>query len=197
MYRILMFITLLMPFITLVIQVLVYEVNDPIKYLYTFTGVCSIILLFLTISISMMKKMINFMKYRRMIGLYTFFYAFLHFLVFFVFDVQFDIVFVIEESLDKPFVYLGMISFLLMLFMAITSTKELFKKYNKYHAVIYLIAPIIIVHFIMAQKSISQEQWFYLVLILLIVCFKLLQKSKSLNLKIFNKVINKKNLIKG
>ncbi len=197
MYRILMFITLLMPFITLVIQVLVYEVNDPIKYLYTFTGVCSIILLFLTISISMMNKMINFMKYRRMVGLYAFFYAFLHFLVFFVLDAQFDLLFVIEESLDKPFVYLGMIAFLLLLFMTITSTKKLFKKYNKYHAVIYVVAPVITVHFIMAQKSLSQEQWLYLAVILVIGCFKVLQKNKSLNLKTFNNIFNKKNLIKG
>ena len=197
MYRISMFIGLLIPFFALIIQVLVFEVNDPIKYMYTFTGICSIVLVFLTITISMIKKNINLMKYRRMIGLYAFFYAFLHFLVFFVLDAQLDIVFVIEESLDKPFVYLGMIAFLLLLFMAITSTKKLFRKYNKYHAAIYIVGAVITVHFVMAQKSLSQEQWLYLVLIFVIGCFKILQKNKSLNLKMFNNMFNKKNLIKG
>ena len=197
MYRISMFIGLLIPFFALAIQVLVVEVNDPIKYMYTFTGICSIVLVFFTITISMIKKTINLMKYRRMIGLYAFFYAFLHFLVFFVLDAQLDLLFVIEESLDKPFVYLGMIAFLLLLFMAVTSSKKLFKRYNKYHASIYIVAVVITIHFIMAQKSLSQEQWAYLGLIVVIGCLKILQKNKSLNFKMFNSMFNKKNLIKG
>lgn len=197
MYRILMFIGLLVPFISLVIQMLVFEVNDPIKYMYTFTGICSIVLVFFTITVSMIKKIVNLMKYRKMIGLYAFFYAFLHFLVFFVLDAQLDIFFVIEESLDKPFVYLGMIAFILLLFMAITSTKRLFKKYNKYHTSIYIVAVVSTIHFIMAQKSLSEEQWSYLILITVIVFFKILQKNKSLNTKIFNNMFNKKELIKG
>ena len=196
MYRILMFIGLLIPFLTLVIQVLIYEVNDPIKYMYTFTGSCSIILVFFTLTISMIKKTINLIKYRKMVGLYAFFYAFLHFLVFFVLDAQLDLIFVIEESLDKPFVYLGMTAFILLFFMAVTSTKKLFKRYNKYHSAIYIVASVITIHFIMAQKSLSQEQWAYLVLIIIIGFFKILQKNKTLTTKIFNNVFNRKNLIK-
>lgn len=197
MYRVSIFFGLLIPFFVLSFQVFVNEVNDPIKYMYTFTGVTSIVLVFFTITISMIKKIINLMKYRRMIGLYAFFYALLHFLVFFILDAQLDLIFVIEESLDKPFVYLGMIAFVLLLFMAITSTKKLFKRYNKYHLSIYVVAIITTIHFIMAQKSLSAEQLMYLVLILVIGCFKFLQKNKSLNLKIFSNMLNKKNIIKG
>lgn len=197
MYRILIFVGLLIPFFALTLQVLVVEVNDPIKYMYTFTGICAIVLVFFTIIISMIKKTINLMKYRRMIGLYAFFYAFLHFLVFFVLDAQLDLIFVIQESLDKPFVYLGMIAFLLLLFMTVTSTKKLFKRYNKYHASVYIVALVTTVHFIMAQKSLSGEQWGYLVVIAVIVCFKVVQKNKSLNFKMLNSMFNKKNLIKG
>ena len=122
------------------------------------------------------------MKYRRMIGLYAFFYAFLHFLVFFVLDAQFDLEFVLEESLDKPFVYLGMIAFFALLFMAITSSKKLFKKYNKYHISIYLVSVLVTIHFVMAQKSLSIEQLGYLAVILIIISTKFLQKKKLVKL---------------
>ena len=180
--RILIFLGLLVPFLTLLLQVLVFGVNDPIKYIYTFTGTTAIVLVFLTIALSLIKKWANLMKFRRMIGLYAFFYAFLHFLVFFVLDAQFDLEFVLEESLDKPFVYLGMIAFFALLFMAITSTKKLFKKYNKYHASIYLISILVSIHFVMAQKSLSLEQWGYLAVILIIMSTKLLQKRKIIKL---------------
>jgi sulfoxide reductase heme-binding subunit YedZ len=197
MYRVSIFFGLLIPFFVLAVQVFVNEVNDPIKYMYTFTGTTAIVLVFFTITISMIKKIINLMKYRRMIGLYAFFYALLHFLVFFILDAQLDLIFVVEESLDKPFVYLGMIAFGLLLFMAITSTKKLFKRYNKYHSAIYIVAIITTIHFIMAQKSLSGEQLTYLLVILVIGCFKFLQKNKSLNLKKISNMLNIKNLIKG
>ncbi len=180
--RLLIFLALLLPLLTLVLQVLVLGVNDPIKYIYSFTGTVGIVLVFLTIALSLIKKWFNLMKYRRMIGLYAFFYAFLHFLVFFVLDAQFDLEFVLEESLDKPFVYLGMIAFFALLFMAITSSKKLFKKYNKYHISIYLVSVLVSIHFIMAQKSLSIEQWGYLTVILIIISIKFLQKRKLIKL---------------
>ncbi len=180
--RLLIFLALLLPLLTLVLQVLVLGVNDPIKYIYSFTGTVGIVLVFLTIALSLIKKWFNLMKYRRMIGLYAFFYAFLHFLVFFVLDAQFDLEFVLEESLDKPFVYLGMIAFFALLFMAITSSKKLFKKYNKYHVCIYLVSVLVSIHFIMAQKSLSIEQWGYLTVILIIISTKFLQKKKLIKL---------------
>jgi len=180
--RLLIFLALLLPLLTLVLQVLVLGVNDPIKYIYSFTGTVGIVLVFLTIALSLIKKWFNLMKYRRMIGLYAFFYAFLHFLVFFVLDAQFDLEFVLEESLDKPFVYLGMIAFFALLFMAITSSKKLFKKYNKYHVSIYLVSVLVSIHFVMAQKSLSIEQWGYLLVILIIISTKFLQKKKLIKL---------------
>ncbi len=176
--RILLFITLLLPSLFLIYKILVIEVIEPIKYIYTFSGTCAIVLLFFTISISLLKNRINLLKYRRMFGLYTFFYVLIHFLNFFVFDAQFDVDFVIKESLDKPFVYLGMISFLILLFMAITSVKSLYKKYNKYHRFVYLVLVLITIHFVMAQKALSIEQWIYLCLLLTIIYFKIVQRKE-------------------
>jgi len=180
MNKVLLFVILLLPAFFLLYNVLIIEVNDPIKYIYTFTGTCAISLLFFTTSISLIKSKINLLKYRRMFGLFAFFYAFIHFLNFFVFDAELDIDFVIKESLDKPFVYLGMISFLILFFMAVTSIKSLYKKYNKYHRLVYIVLVLITIHFVMAQKALSVEQWFYLFVIFVILYLKFMQRKSLL-----------------
>ena len=182
MKRFLIYLIMLMPLVLLSAQVLVFEnVVDPIKYIYTVTGATATVILFISISISLIKKQINFMKYRRLIGLFGFFYAFLHLINFIVFDADLDVVFIIDETFDKPFIYLGMIAFFILLFMAFTSTKELFKKYNKYHQLVYISLILITIHFVMAQKSISILQLFYIAMIFIIAYCKLLQKIVEKN----------------
>ena len=161
------FVVLLLPLFDLTFQVLVVEVTDPIKYIYTYTGTMAIILLFTTTSLSLIKNKINLIKHRRMIGLFAFFYAFLHFSNFYVFDAELDSGFVVKESLDKPFVYLGMISFSILVFMAATSSRELYRRFSKYHRFIYLVLILITIHFVMAQKALSIAQWVYYSLLLL------------------------------
>ena len=177
MKRLLIYIVLLVPLAVLSLQILVLEdVVDPIKYIYTVTGATATVILFFSITISLISKKINFMKYRRLIGLFGFFYAFLHLLNFIVFDAEFNLVFIIEETIDKPFVYLGMIAFFILLFMTFTSTKSLFKKYKKQHQFIYLALILITIHFIMAQKSITILQLGYIAIIFILAYCKLLQK---------------------
>lgn len=151
------------------------NVTDPIKYIYTLTGYTAIILLFATTTISLIKSKINLMRYRKIIGLSSFFYALLHFINFILLDMELDLIFALEETLDKPFIYLGMIAFLLTLFMAITSTKNLFKKYVKYHKVIYISLVLTTVHFIMAQKALSEIQWVFLGVMCIIGFLKIKQ----------------------
>lgn len=175
MKRLFIHLLLILPLLYLLVQLFVFEVNDPVKYIYTLSGISATVILFFSITISMIKRRINLMKYRKDVGLYGFFYALIHMLNFVVFDAQFDIDFIIEETLDKPFVYLGMIAFFILLFMAITSTKNLFRKYNSYHRLVYLALLLITIHFVMAQKSISLDLWCYIVAILVISYYKLLQ----------------------
>lgn len=151
------------------------NVTDPIKYIYTLTGYTAIVLLFATTTISLIKSKINLMRYRKIIGLSSFFYALLHFINFILLDMELDLIFALEETLDKPFIYLGMIAFLLTLFMAITSTKSLFKKYVKYHKVIYISLVLTTVHFIMAQKALSEIQWVFLGVMCIIGFLKIKQ----------------------
>ncbi len=176
MKRVLLFLLLLTPLLYLFFELFILkDVKDPIKYIYTITGSTATVMLFATICLSLIKKWINLIKYRRMIGLFGFFYAFLHFLNFYILDAELSLSFVIKQSLDKPFIYLGMIAMFILLFMAVTSTKKLFKKYSKYHRLVYLSLLLITIHFVMAQKSLSILQLIYVVIILVIAYCKLLQ----------------------
>lgn len=75
--RVGLFIFLLFPLIYLSMEVFYFQsAIDPIKYIYTFTGVMGIILLFATTTISLAKRKINLMPYRRQIGLFAFFMFF-------------------------------------------------------------------------------------------------------------------------
>ena len=175
-----LFVILLIPLVYLTYAVMIAQVNDPIKYIYSITGSTAIVILLLTTFISLIKKYVNLIKYRRMIGLYGFFYSLLHFLNFYVFDAEFKLDFVIKESLDKPFIYLGMISFIILIFMAITSKKTLYPKYYKYHRLLYVVLVLVTVHFTMAQKSLSITQWVYLSIIIILLCLKFRQKKNLL-----------------
>jgi len=177
MKRFLLFLLLLTPFIFASYELfLIQNVKDPIKYIYTISGVTATVILFFTICISLIKKHYNLVKYRRMIGLYGFFYALVHFLNFLVLDAELDINFLIKETIDKPFIYLGMIAFLILVFMAITSTNRIFRIYQSYHKLIYISLILITIHFIMAQKSLTLIQFSYIGIIILIGYWKLLQQ---------------------
>ena len=152
-----------LPIVYLLIRLFVIDdVNDPIKYIYTITGASATVILFISILISLIKEKINLMKYRKEIGILGFFYAFLHLTNFVVFDAQFDLNFIIKETFEKPFIYLGMIAFFILLFMMITSSKQLFRKYNKYHKLVYVSFILITIHWIMVQKSLTIVQFIYI-----------------------------------
>lgn len=177
MKTILLNLILSLPFVYLLVKLFIIDdVNDPIKYIYTISGSSATIILLFTITISMIKDKINLMKYRKNIGLMGFFYVLVHMLNFIILDAELNFDFVLKETLDKPFIYLGMISFFIVLFMAITSTKNLYRKYNKYHKFIYLALILITVHWVMAQKSINIPQFAYLGIIFLIGFCKLIQQ---------------------
>ncbi len=177
--KIFIFLLLFLPSFILGYEVFYLQnVTDPIKYIYSVTGTIALVLLFFTTTISLIRKKINLISYRKMIGLVGFYYVFLHLLNFLILDMELDLPFAFEETLDKPFIYLGMISFILVLFMAITSFGKLFKLYFKYHKVIYVALILATIHFVLAQKSLSIPQMGYLALIFIIGFYKLKQRVK-------------------
>ena len=79
-------------------------------------------------------------------------YALLHASVFIVLDSEFDVVTLFEKSLKKPFIYIGVIAFTILLFMALTSFKKLFARFSKYHKAVYIALLLAMLHSFWAQK---------------------------------------------
>lgn len=127
---------------------------DPIKMLYNTTGIGAITLLLFSLVPSTCKRVCgqNFLRFRKTIGLLAFVYALLHVSVFVVLDSEFDFVTIFEKSLKKPFIYVGAIAFVILLFMALTSFKKLFAKFSKYHKAVYLALALALLHSFWAQK---------------------------------------------
>lgn len=171
-----------LPLVYMLLELFVFQnASDPIKYIYSITGTAAITILFFTTTLSLWFK--KLVKHRRLIGLFGFFYAFLHMANFLILDMELDVLFAIEETLDKPFIYLGMISFTALVFMSVTSTKKLFRKYNKYHKVLYLVLILTTIHFVMAQKSLSILQFTYLGIFAIILLAKINKKTKFFTFK--------------
>ncbi|MDM5271615.1 ferric reductase-like transmembrane domain-containing protein [Sulfurovum sp. zt1-1] len=168
---------LLQPLLFLLYMLFISGVEDPIKFIYTLTGATALTLLYITTTLSLLRRSINLLRYRRTVGLFSFFYALLHLLNFLILDMELDLVSALNETFDKPFIFFGMASFLILLFMAITSHRSLFPRYFKYHKMIYIVILLSTIHFVMAQKALSIPQWGYLGVMALISILKVLQRS--------------------
>ena len=173
---------LLSPLAYLIYRLLTGGADDPIDYIYAITGSTALTLLFITTTLSMIRKMLNLIRYRRTVGLFSFFYACLHLLNFIILDMELNLGAALSETFDKPFIYLGMSAFIILLFMAITSLRVFFAKYFKYHKVIYIALLLGSIHFVMAQKALSMTQWGLLAVMATIGVFKILQRSGVLKL---------------
>ncbi|MGI8495558.1 MAG: sulfite oxidase heme-binding subunit YedZ [Pyrinomonadaceae bacterium] len=134
---------------------------NPVEFFIRTTGVLTLIFLLITLTISPLRKIFgwnNLIKFRRMLGLYTFFYGFLHFSSYFGFDRGLSVSGTLGDIWLRPFIAVGVISFFLMIPLAITSTNSMIKrlggeKWQKLHRLTYPIAIGGVIHYWMIVKS--------------------------------------------
>ena len=133
---------------------------NPIQDLEQQTGFAAITLLVLSLAVTPLRTLFNWRelaKYRRTLGLYAFFYATLHVSVYFAIDYAFDFSLLFEATLEKRYTLIGTIGYLLLIPLAITSykwgMKKIGKNWKKLHKLVYLIAPMLILHFAWARKG--------------------------------------------
>ena len=105
----------------------------------------------------------EFIKVRRMIGLFAFFYAVLHMLTWVVFIHYFDVKFMIEDVVKRPFITVGMTTFLILFVLALTSNRfsirKLGRKWGKLHRLVYVAAIGGTLHFWQLVKADTTEPW--------------------------------------
>lgn len=134
---------------------------NPIEFFLRTTGVLTIVFLFATLSITPLRKYYGWnqlIKFRRMLGLYAFFYGFLHLITYSIFDKILSLSAITGDVWERPFVAVGMLSFFLLIPLAVTSTTGMIKRlggknWQKLHRLTYLAAIGGVVHFWMIVKS--------------------------------------------
>lgn len=149
---------------------------DPVREITTLTGRTALILLVLTLACTPISTVFGFkevLRVRRALGLYAFLYASLHFATFVWLDYGFDLLLLVEAIFAQRYVVVGLTSGLILLALAITSTrgwqKRLGKNWQRLHRLVYLAGILAVVHFAWLVKDIRVPLQYGAVLALLLV----------------------------
>ena len=134
---------------------------NPVEFFLRTTGVLTLVFLLVTLSITPLRKRYGWnqlIKFRRMLGLYSFFYGFLHLITYSIFDKSFSVSAIASDIWQRPFIAVGMFAFFLLVPLAITSTNPMIKRlggknWQKLHRLTYLAAIGGVVHFWLIVKS--------------------------------------------
>jgi sulfoxide reductase heme-binding subunit YedZ len=157
---------------------------NPLQFATTTTGMLTLIFLSLTVAITPLRKIFGLnavVKLRRMLGLFAFFYGTLHLLTYISFDRQFDFISLGPDVVRRPFILAGMVAFLLMVPLAITSTNTMVKRlggkrWAKLHRLVYVSALAGVVHFWMLVKSDTSLPLTFAFIVLFLLAYRLLAK---------------------
>jgi sulfoxide reductase heme-binding subunit YedZ len=160
---------------------------DPVKEITTRTGKTALILLILSLACTPVNTIFGFkqvLRVRRPLGLYAFLYVGLHFLTFLGLDYGFDLDLIRRDILDQRYVWVGFATGLLLLPLAITSTKgwqkRLGKSWKRLHRLVYVASILDIVHFVWLTKDLREPlRYGGVVVLLLIVRFPAIKRAIS------------------
>lgn len=135
--------------------------TNPIEFFLRTTGVLALVCLFFTLAVTPLRKALGvneLIRVRRMLGLFAFFYASIHLVTYSIFDKGLSILDIVADVVKRPFIAIGMSAFLMLVPLAVTSTKGWVKRlggkrWALLHKATYLIALLGIIHFWMIVKS--------------------------------------------
>ncbi len=150
---------------------------NPIEVITRSTGLWTLIFLLITLSITPLRKITGrlwLIRFRRMTGLFAFFYGCLHLMTYVWLDKFFDLHEMIADIGKRRFITMGLTAFLLMVPLAITSTRKMIqrlggKRWNALHRLIYASAAAGVIHFLwLVKKDLRQPERYAAVLALLL-----------------------------
>lgn len=130
---------------------------DPLKFMTDLSGNSALWLLAITLTISPLRSYLKLtlIEYRRLLGLFAFFYALIHMGLFVAVDQGFNIPSITHQVMSKPFIAFGMGAFAILLLMALTSSRKMFAKFKGWHKLVYLAVVLIAIHYLMSHKTVA------------------------------------------
>ena len=165
---------------------------NPIEVVTRSTGAWTLVFLLITLAVTPLRKLTGWnrlIKFRRMLGLFAFFYACLHFTTYIWLDQFFDLPGVVKDVAKRPFVTVGFLSFVLLIPLAATSTRgmirRLGRRWQQLHRLIYLIAIGGVIHYLWLVKADVRKPWIYgLILALLLAYRAITSRGQAPSLKL-------------
>ncbi|MGH7993280.1 MAG: sulfite oxidase heme-binding subunit YedZ [Limisphaerales bacterium] len=155
---------------------------NPQNFLILTTGMMTLIFLILTMAVTPLRKItgLNWLiQFRRMLGLYAFFYGCLHFLCFFSLDRAFSIPSTLTEMLKRKYLILGSTALLAMMPLAITSTNGMIKRlggkrWRALHRLAYVAAIAGVIHYYMQVKADVRQPLVFAAVLAILLGYRLL-----------------------
>jgi len=161
-------------------------VDDPVELIQHWTGNTALILLLVGLASTPLRRLMGWhwtIRFRRLVGLFAFFYGTLHVVSWFVFDHQLALNPIIEDVLERNWILVGMLSWLLLIPLALTSTSGWIrrlggKKWNRLHQLVYPVAALGVLHFLWQTKLLERDPVLYSATLVLLLGVRWLVRKK-------------------
>jgi sulfoxide reductase heme-binding subunit YedZ len=174
------FLAALAPFLWLLFRSATGRLSaNPIEDITLTTGIWTLRLLLITLAVTPIRRITGWhriIQYRRMLGLFAFFYATLHLSTYIVLDQGLAFQFILPDIVKRPYITAGMVAFASMLPLAITSTKgwirRLGRRWQVLHRLVYVSAVAAVVHFLWKVKVAVGEPVYYAAILAALLLFR-------------------------
>lgn len=182
-----LFIVALVPLAFLIYRALNNDLGaNPIETINRYTGDWVLRFLMITLAVTPLRRMTGWnglLRYRRMLGLFAFFYVCLHFLSWAWLDQYFVLADIVKDVVKRPYITVGFVSFLMLIPLAVTSTNAMIrrlgaKRWQRLHRLVYLIGIGGVVHFLWLVKSDIREPLLYGAILALLLGFRLWDRTR-------------------
>jgi sulfoxide reductase heme-binding subunit YedZ len=159
---------------------------NPVEDLELTTGIWALRFLVFTLLVTPVRRLTGWnriIQYRRMLGLFAFFYASVHFAIYVGVDQFFAFDFIVKDVAKRPFITMGFTAFVLMIPLAVTSTKgwirRLGRRWQVLHRLIYVSGACAAIHYLWKVKVIIGSPVYYAVAVGLLLAFRLVWQLRS------------------
>jgi methionine sulfoxide reductase heme-binding subunit len=187
-----LFVLCLIPFLSLLYATIFNQSAlgaNPAEYIIRSTGDWVLRFLCIVLAVTPLRTMLampSLARFRRMLGLYVFFYVVLHLLSYALFDKEFDIPEIAKDIAKRPFILVGFLGFLLLVPLALTSFNKAIKwlgakNWQRLHKLVYVIAGLGILHFfwMRAGKNNFAEVFVYAGILAVLLGWRVWHKFKK------------------
>ena len=158
---------------------------NPVEDIMLTTGIWALRFLLITLAITPLRRLTGWnglIQYRRMFGLFAFFYAAVHLASYITFDRYFAFDEIARDIAERPFITAGMAAFVLMVPLALTSTRgwirKLGRRWQLLHRLVYVSAIAACLHFIWKVKVVIGEPVYYAIILAVLLLFRLVWRLR-------------------